>query len=64
MSTAHTNFPRLKSAGMRGAKVVGRDQLTKVGATIPKSSSFDIKGECRDRSRTQQQSQEIPLRKK
>jgi hypothetical protein len=35
MSTLHTTFPRLKSAGMRGAKAVGRDQLTKVGATTP-----------------------------
>lgn len=33
MTTSPTSFPRLKSAGVQGAKVVGREQLTKIGAT-------------------------------
>jgi hypothetical protein len=63
MSTLHTNFPRLKSAGVRGAKEVARDQLTKVGATGPKPTWLGSKGESRERSRTQQ-SQEMPVQKK
>ena len=30
--TAQANFPRLKSAGVQGAKVVGREQLVRIDA--------------------------------
>jgi hypothetical protein len=62
MTTAQSKFPRLESAGVQGARVVGREQLTKIGATY-KGLSWVNKGEPGERNKGKS-TQEAPIRKK
>ena len=67
MTTTHRSFPRLKSAGVQGAKAVGREQLTKI-STTQRDHSWSKRGEAGERSKGTQETstrstQETSVRK-
>jgi hypothetical protein len=62
MTTTPTTFPRVKSAGLQGAKVVGREQLTKISASH--ESQKLGKGGASGAGKAKGSNERTPLRKK
>jgi hypothetical protein len=62
MTTVQVSFRRLKSAGVQGAKVVGRDQLSKISADH-NGHSIASKGAAGERSKAKG-SEEKPVRRR